>query len=156
MAPDLDFVPGILIGNMRAFHHGISHSLGFAGLLTAAAFLLLRRFEPAAASRGAVMAFLSCISHVLLDLISVNDGSRGVPLLWPVSSTELGFVSGVFGHFRYGDVSEGIWSVVRWTNVDPLLREAGILGTLAFALGQREPIRRVLRKLRSRFVRSAA
>ena len=29
-APDLDFVPGILLGDPGAYHHGISHSLGFA------------------------------------------------------------------------------------------------------------------------------
>ena len=32
LVPDLDFVPGIVIGDMRAFHHGISHSLAFAVL----------------------------------------------------------------------------------------------------------------------------
>src|SRR5262245_58069994 len=31
-APDLDFLPGFLVGDPNLYHHGVSHSIGFASL----------------------------------------------------------------------------------------------------------------------------
>ena len=30
--PDLDYIPGYITGSPNIFHHGISHSIGFASL----------------------------------------------------------------------------------------------------------------------------
>jgi hypothetical protein len=134
IVPDLDFLPGIFIGDMRAFHHGITHSIPFALAFGALVFLVARRYDEAIARRSALLATLACISHVILDFVSVSQGTRGVPLLWPFSSELLGFSLQLFGHFRYGDINEGIWSVLRWANVSPLLRELLILGGAVIAL----------------------
>src|SRR6266540_3200703 len=40
-AADLDFLPGLLIGDPNRYHHGISHSLGFAVLIALAYSLLV-------------------------------------------------------------------------------------------------------------------
>ena len=132
--PDLDFLPGILIGNMRAFHHGISHSLVFAMLFGAATFLVTLRVRPHVALRASMLAVAAYSSHVMLDFVSVNPGARGVLLLWPMSNQELGVNLRVLGHFQYTDIRNGIWSVVRWDNVSPLLREVSILGGLVVLL----------------------
>jgi membrane-bound metal-dependent hydrolase YbcI (DUF457 family) len=134
IAPDLDFLPGILVGDMRAFHHGITHSIPFAFACGALVFVIARLYDAAIAWRSAVLATLACISHVILDFASVNEGTRGVPLLWPFWTDLFGFSLQLFGHFRYGDISEGIWSVARWVNVSPLLRELLILGGVVIAL----------------------
>jgi inner membrane protein len=142
IAPDFDFVPGIVIGDMRRFHHGISHSLAFAVLFGGVVFVVARAVDRRIAVRASMLAALAYAAHAVLDFISVNEGTRGVPLLWPFSDESLGVSLHLFGHFRYGDINEGIWSVVRWVNVSPLLRELVILGTLVFVLLRREQIRR--------------
>jgi membrane-bound metal-dependent hydrolase YbcI (DUF457 family) len=147
IAPDLDFLPGILIGDMRAFHHGITHSMPFAFACGALVFVIARRYDEGIALRSALLATLACISHLVLDFVSVNEGTRGVPLLWPFSTELHGFSLRLFGHFQYGDISEGVWSVVRWVNVSPLLRELLILGGVVIALLWRR--RRVASLLRS-------
>jgi inner membrane protein len=151
VAPDLDFLPGIVIGDMRAFHHGISHSVVFALLFGGLVLVVARFLTSENAPHVSLLATLAYTSHVLLDLVSVNEGTRGVPLLWPLSDEELGFPLQVFGHFRYGDITEGIWSVVRWVNVGPLLRELAVLGALVIVLSRKEQIGRIL--ARTRFIR---
>jgi membrane-bound metal-dependent hydrolase YbcI (DUF457 family)/glycopeptide antibiotics resistance protein len=145
---DLDFLPGILIGNMRAFHHGISHSLVFAFLFGVVTMLVTRRLHPEVAARASLLAVLAYTSHVLLDFVSVNEGARGVRILWPISNAELGINVRALGHFQYTDIRNGIWSVVRWDNVLPLLRELLILGGLVIALLlKRGAVNRSVRRL---------
>jgi hypothetical protein len=134
IVPDVDFLPGILIGDMRAFHHGITHSIPFAAACGALVFAIASRMDRAVAVRASLLATLACISHVLLDFVSVSEGTRGVPVLWPLSDELFGISLHLFGHFRYGDITDGIWSVVRWVNVSPLLRELLILGGVLVAL----------------------
>jgi LexA-binding, inner membrane-associated putative hydrolase len=47
IVPDFDFLPGILMGEPGAFHHGISHSVGFAFLFGTLVFAFLRCFSAA-------------------------------------------------------------------------------------------------------------
>jgi len=42
-APDLDFLPGLVLGDPARFHHGPTHSLGFALLAALATWLLASR-----------------------------------------------------------------------------------------------------------------
>jgi inner membrane protein len=135
LAPDLDFVPGIAIGNMRAFHHGISHSIVFALLFGVATFLVAARWcDRTLALLLSMVATAAYGSHVFLDFISVNPGAKGVPLVWPLSHRQFGVNLHLFGHFRYTDIRDGLWSVVRSENLYPFVRELAILGGLAGAL----------------------
>jgi inner membrane protein len=128
--PDFDFLPGILIGDMRAFHHGISHSLAAAVLFGGVVFLFKKWQQADRALLMGSLAMSAYASHVLFDLVSVNDGARGVPVLWPLSDQYFGFNLGLLGFFRYGPISQGIWSIVRWDNLSPLFRELIIVGGL--------------------------
>jgi hypothetical protein len=132
--PDLDFLPGILIGNMRAFHHGISHSLAFALIYGVVTFVVANRIAPGIAVRASLIACFAYASHLILDFVSVSPGARGVPLLWPIWDQQFGIDLQAFGHFRYRDIRNGVWSVVRRDNVSPLLREILILGSLVVVL----------------------
>jgi VanZ family protein len=140
LAPDLDFVPGILIGNMRAFHHGISHSVAFALVFGGLTYGLARYVDRTIALRASVLGALAYTSHVVLDFIAVSEGTRGLPLLWPFSDERFGVNLGLFGHFRYTDIRDGIWSVVRSENASPLVRELLILGTALVLLHRREQL----------------
>jgi inner membrane protein len=80
-AADLDFLPGLLIGDLGRFHHGPSHSIGFAFLFGffASAFFSRKIF-------AFVMSSVLYLSHLFLDYL-VQDPSQpfGIPLLWPLS-----------------------------------------------------------------------
>lgn len=40
-APDLDFIPGLFLGDPDLYHHGVSHSIGFGVLFASALSLFL-------------------------------------------------------------------------------------------------------------------
>jgi inner membrane protein len=80
-APDLDFLPGLVLGDLSRFHHGPSHSIGFSGLFGLAASVFVSRRLYAF-----VLGFSLYLSHVVLDYL-IRDPSPpyGVPLFWPFS-----------------------------------------------------------------------
>jgi hypothetical protein len=129
IVPDFDFLPGFLIGNPGAFHHGISHSLGFALLFGTMVFLVLRYFQYSdIATRAALMAACAYGFHAVLDAASVNEGAKSVPLLWPLSAREFGINLHLFGHFHHDGLADGLWSVVRRENLPALAREFSVMG----------------------------
>jgi len=85
-APDLDFIPGLFLGEPGRFHHGPSHSLGFAVVfgLTLGTALALGKLGDSL--RYSMIMFSLYFSHVLLDYLG-NDTRApfGVPLFWPLS-----------------------------------------------------------------------
>jgi len=85
VAPDLDFIPGIIVGKPALYHQGISHSIGFAvlvGLVTAVIFKMRGR------SFGLVfyLCFFSYGSHLFIDLFGADQRPPfGIPFFWPIS-----------------------------------------------------------------------
>jgi membrane-bound metal-dependent hydrolase YbcI (DUF457 family) len=138
IAPDFDFLPGILIGKMGEFHHGISHTLPFAILFGAFTFLFVSFLDKAVAVRASILATLAYSTHVILDFVGVNEGTRGVPILWPLSDEHFGLSLRLFGHFRWGDIRNGLAAIIRWDNVVPVLRESLVVGSVVLLLLWRE------------------
>ena len=84
--PDLDFLTGLLIGQVNLLHRGGSHSLfaalGFGAL---AAFVLGRFWGDRL--RLLVVATLLYASHLAIDSVcGLADKATGQPLLWPLST----------------------------------------------------------------------
>jgi len=87
-APDFDVVPGILVGDLARFHHGVSHSLAAAALVSAGVLAGFRFFGRETSWRLFLTCFLLYASHIVLDFFTLDPGDRsGVPLLWPLSET---------------------------------------------------------------------
>lgn len=87
VAPDLDFLPGLLQGEVARFHQGGSHSLGAACLFTLGIWLVLRYCKVAQANYLALLFGCAYASHVLLDFFGADSGPPvGVPLFWPLLS----------------------------------------------------------------------
>jgi inner membrane protein len=88
--PDLDFLPGMLLGHPMAYHRGVTHTLGAAvvvGALVALGVRVSRRGLPARAGlwAGAVYA-----SHLLLDYLTRDSlPPYGGRFLWPLSHAYL-------------------------------------------------------------------
>jgi hypothetical protein len=130
IVPDGDFLPGFLTGDPSAFHHGISHSAGFAVLFGIGVFVVLRYFGRSndIATRAALMATFAYGLHAVLDAVSVVEGAKAVPLLWPLLPREFGINLDLFGHFHHDGFADGLWSVVRHENLPALARESIVLG----------------------------
>ncbi|GIW47809.1 MAG: hypothetical protein KatS3mg078_1686 [Deltaproteobacteria bacterium] len=84
--PDVDFLPGFLLGKPNYFHHGISHSVGFS-----VAFALLMGFvfylKGGSFLRNSLLFFSLYFSHILLDLLSYDSSfPYGLAALWPFTS----------------------------------------------------------------------
>ena len=81
VAPDFDFIPGILQGQPNLYHQGISHSLGAALGTSAIAALIIRTDF----WRCWGLCFVAYASHLALDAC-VPDGRPpfGQPLFWPI------------------------------------------------------------------------
>ena len=92
IAPDLDFVPGILVGRPGAFHRGPTHSLAGGFLASLAVAGLLARLPGRGGSTPRGMGWWFGIvmptycAHIVLDLVVPDTrGATGMPLFWPVS-----------------------------------------------------------------------
>lgn len=122
IAPDLDFLPGILAGKPALYHHGISHSLVFglaAGLLGGLAI----RNEDRAFFSVFLLTFLAYTSHLVLDLFGPDGRTPyGIPLFWPLSSHHFLSPVQLFPGVHHGqttDASIGEWlqGIFHWRNL---------------------------------------
>ncbi len=85
--PDLDFLPGLLVGLPNRYHHGVSHSLGLAILAGLAVVFYRLWLGKGKLLRSFSITFGLYFGHVLLDcLIADTSPPYGVQLLWPLSS----------------------------------------------------------------------
>lgn len=79
--PDLDYLPGLLVGELNRYHQLFTHSLLFCTVAAAVAAWLFRktRLRPPT-------VFAIVFSHLVLDLLTEDARTPiGIPLLWPFS-----------------------------------------------------------------------
>ena len=89
-APDLDFVPGFLVGDPNRFHHGLTHSVGAVLAFTLAVSAIARLGGAASSVRLGIVLGLASASHLFLDLLTIDTPpSTGIPLLWPWSDASI-------------------------------------------------------------------
>ena len=97
-APDLDFLPGLAIGVPTAFHRGLTHTLGAAVLLAAAAWLVARWRRAARPWWWALFVATAYGSHLVVDWMTADARPPfGVQLLWPLDSRWMHAPFAVFG-----------------------------------------------------------
>jgi inner membrane protein len=132
LLPDLDVLPGLVLGDPRLYHHQATHSL-FSGILFGLFFAGVARWR---GDRGAMWGLWAgglYLSHVLLDLL-VDDPSPpfGVQLLWPFTSAY--FIAPItpLPQFDYFDPAVGIiGTVLTLDNLKSALQEILLLAPLA-------------------------
>jgi membrane-bound metal-dependent hydrolase YbcI (DUF457 family) len=125
-APDLDYLPGLLLHKGYFFHHGPTHSLGAAlifGLLIGGGASLLKR---ASFFKVFALSFAAYASHIILDFFC---GGLGVPVFWPLIPENFAFPISLFpmnGHAleAYAGPRLFLSSLIRVETFDRLLYEA--------------------------------
>jgi inner membrane protein len=116
LTPDLDFLPGILLGSPGRFHHGLFHSLGMALLLSSLAgtiiFLFWRNLS-FLKTWGFVLTLI--FSHLLLDFFTEDLKSPfGFPLFWPFSGTYFISPWQFLPHVERDFSNPSIWGQIIW------------------------------------------
>jgi len=146
---DLDFLPGLLLGEPNRFHHGLSHTL-----LAAAALWLLVRFLPPLRRHSplpAAAVFWTYLGHLALDWVTVDlRAPFGMQLLWPLSSHW--FLAGTpvfFNIERANHTAHFFPSLFCRHNLMAAGRELILIGGVWLAI-------RVVRKVRQRSVEGKA
>lgn len=89
---DLDFIwwngDGFTVSGL--FHHGVTHSLGFALIVAAVAYAVARLRGRKDCAQLAILTAVLYSSHVLADLLNEDNYHQngvGLPALWPLTET---------------------------------------------------------------------
>ena len=135
--PDLDFLPGLLTGDINRYHQWVSHSVMAAaafGLLPAVAARSLPRLSLEPARLGVASAALYA-SHLALDFFSTDVRAPfGQPLLWPFSAGHFISPWTPFGGVTHGVPGEPIEAVLKslfsWHNVAVISIEMLVIAPL--------------------------
>lgn len=87
LAPDLDFIPGLLLGDPSRYHQTLSHSLGMALVLALGFGTILRLLKTGLSwANWSGLLLLLIGSHLLLDFFTADYRPPfGFPLFWPFS-----------------------------------------------------------------------
>ncbi len=127
--PDLDIIPGMLVGDPNKFHHGITHSIGFAvilGLLAGILFFLKKRrnFLPYFS-----LFFFCYSSHLVLDYLAVDTKAPfGEQLFWPISQIYVLSPIAIFSDVhKASESSIFLQSLFNWHNFRTIVIECAIL-----------------------------
>jgi inner membrane protein len=136
-AADLDFIPGLLVGDPGLYHHGVSHSLGFAALVAVVYGLLLMFTTRQARWQPFVICFTLWSSHIGLDYFSIDPSwPYGVPLFWPLSDVYYIAPFPFFLEIRRALVSsEFLASLVSLHNLWAISVELLVLGPILMLIG---------------------
>ncbi len=118
-APDFDFLPGLLAGQADLYHHGISHSLGFAVLCGGlCAALGAWRGGWREGGRCGLVGGAIYFAQVLLDYAGADFvPPYGVPLWWPLDGAYH-----ILTPSWFSDIQRWPWT---WAKVWHNLRAAG-------------------------------
>jgi membrane-bound metal-dependent hydrolase YbcI (DUF457 family) len=129
IAPDFDFIPGILIGDYNRFHHGATHSLTAAGFAGLATWAVARAAGLSWARRLAVLVTLAYLSHLALDMATYDGAAPyGVPLLWPASGSRFTWPVHLFMDIRREkDEANFFVSLLMHHNLRALMREVIVI-----------------------------
>jgi inner membrane protein len=141
-APDLDFLPGLLVGQPALYHQDVTHSLGFAAAAALVGALVVRRLDiPFAA--GYRVGLIAYASHLALDLLGPDSRPPfGIPLLWPLSQAHVlspvTVLPGV-GHAARIDASVADWlrGMLVARNVGAVAIETAVFAPLAWLVARR-------------------
>jgi membrane-bound metal-dependent hydrolase YbcI (DUF457 family) len=134
-APDLDFLPGLLVGELTRFHRGPSHSLLASGLVGLTVAWIARRANWGSPRRLGYLSGLAVATHLVLDMLSSDDGIRhGVELFWPILNDGVALPPALFVDLIYNpEAPNVILGVLHGYNARALAREWVIVAVVVLA-----------------------
>ena len=83
-APDIDYLPGLLTGELNAYHHLLTHTAGWCGVVSVGCWMLVRAVR--SSTRVALLGWCLLLtgSHLLADWLTADTRPPiGIMALWP-------------------------------------------------------------------------
>ena len=92
--PDIDFIPGLLQGDMSRYHQTYTHTLGFALVVTVVTFIVLKIRKVKNCLSVSLLTFTIVFTHIILDTLTCDSRPPiGSQLFWPFSCRYFHFAS---------------------------------------------------------------
>ena len=136
--PDLDFVAGLLYGELGKFHHGPSHSFLVCVIIAILVFYFVRyKFTRISNRRVLASCLLSLLSHPVLDYFSKDTSAPfGVPLFWPFDSNYYISSISLFNdvHRSEKTLVDFLVSLINSNNIWSVVLESLFSGTIIFCI----------------------
>lgn len=143
MLPDIDVVPGILLGDFVGYHNQGTHSLLIGlGVAIAVGLILMRRYR-----RFWLWFWIALAGytfHVIMDYFTT--GERGVMLFWPLSSDRFVSPFKIFYGVRW---SEGLLHPAHLLTVGSELAFVGVIILIAYLMERKTGITKIKREKRA-------
>jgi inner membrane protein len=128
--PDIDYIPGILIGKLNAYHHYYTHTVAWCVLASTGTWLCWKAFRPRVGLREYFFLLLLSLSHLVADYFTEDTSlPYGIMPWWPLSDVFYTASTPVFMRLEKATYSD----IFQWHNVFAVLFEA--LVTLPLVLG---------------------
>ena len=87
-SPDLDYVPGLFVGNWNLYHQQMTHSIGWTLILSLGLWIGVRVFYEGVDRKALLFILVVLSSHLIADFFNTDMSSPyGMMLLWPFSET---------------------------------------------------------------------
>jgi len=131
--PDLDFLPGLLIGQPNAFHHGPSHSLAAVILVGLVCAVIFTRIQHGKFWMHFLVFGSVGLSHLVLDHFTLDTAPPfGAPVFWPFSDQYFISPVPVFSDVYRGDTSDTFFSgLLIAHNAGTIAREIVLIAPVA-------------------------
>jgi hypothetical protein len=130
-SPDVDYLPGLISGDLNHYHHQVTHSLVWVSVFSLGIWLMWRALDRSAGVREFIYVCVAAASHLLVDMLT-QDGAApyGIMLLWPFSTEYMQAPFWVFGMMAKNDLR----MVFQWSNFFTMLRELLLTVPLVLAV----------------------
>ena len=94
---DVDYLPGLIVGDFNRYHQGMTHSFGWIGILLFFSGLYLWYSSASNCRKLLLFIFLCTFSHLLADFLG-SDGRPpiGIQIFWPWSHGHYAATHSVF------------------------------------------------------------
>jgi len=123
--PDLDFIPGLILGTPSRFHHGFTHSLFFGIIIGTIAGLIYCKMKRASWLRYSLIFTGVYFAHLLTDSLSVDTSyPYGAQLFWPFwKGYVLSPVTLFLDVYRSSNSADFFISLFNWHNLKTIIVE---------------------------------
>ena len=128
--PDIDYVPGVLMGEINAFHHWYTHTLGWIAAVAVASWMLWWKTSRVGWP-VCVVLFAALASHLVSDLFAADHSfPYGIMALWPFTDRFYISPTSIFWSLR-----KATWGdVFQWYNVRAALFEVAVMAPVIAAV----------------------
>lgn len=133
-AADLDFLPGLVVGDVNRFHRSATHSL-LAAVIFGLGVMVVARLWRLPAVRAALVSTGLYATHLFLDFLSGNGAKpSGQPLLWPFARGEVISPWTPLAGIDHGTRGDALWQFIEvllsLNNLQVILVEALLFAPL--------------------------